>query len=78
MEKLIVGNWKMHGVAATLAEIAALAAADPAHVTLAVCPPFTLIDRAVRSVGRVELLGHPDFEWVGTAWVVAENVVAAA
>lgn len=50
MNKLIVGNWKMHGVAATLAEIGALAAADPAHVTLAVCPPFTLIDRAVRAV----------------------------
>lgn len=38
-------------------------------------PNKSKIDRALRSVGRVELFGHPDFEWVGTAWVIAENVV---
>ena len=47
--KLIAGNWKMNGTAEALAEIAAMAdaARDMAdHVTVAVCPPATLIDRA--------------------------------
>ena len=46
--KLIVGNWKMHGTSAALAEIAALVAAAR-DVDLAICPPFTLIERAVRA-----------------------------
>lgn len=47
--RLIAGNWKMNGTADALAEIAAMAAAVrdlPPHVTVAVCPPATLIDRA--------------------------------
>lgn len=31
--------------------------------------------RIIASVGRVELLGHPDFEWVGTAWAIADGVL---
>ena len=47
--QLIAGNWKMNGSRASLAEldgIAAAAAAAP-QVDVAICPPFTLIERAV-------------------------------
>ncbi|MCW7539225.1 DNA/RNA non-specific endonuclease [Aquabacterium sp. A7-Y] len=30
---------------------------------------------ALRSVGRVELVGHPALEWVGTGWMIEEDVV---
>lgn len=43
--KLVVGNWKMNGTTAALAEaqaVAALAAKAPA-VDVALCPPFTLV-----------------------------------
>lgn len=30
---------------------------------------------ALRSVGRVELVGHPELEWVGTGWMIEEDVV---
>jgi phosphatidylserine/phosphatidylglycerophosphate/cardiolipin synthase-like enzyme len=33
------------------------------------------IRRAIASVGRVELMGHPRHRWVGTAWLVADNIV---
>lgn len=52
--RLIAGNWKMHGTAAVLHEIAAMADAVrdlPGHVTVAVCPPATLIDRARHAAG---------------------------
>ena len=55
MTKLIVGNWKMHGLAAALAEIEAVAAACPVGVELAICPPFTLIERAVRAAAGTAL-----------------------
>ena len=50
--KLVAGNWKMHGLAADLAEVAAIAEAAAAHdaVDVAVCLPATLIDRAARAV----------------------------
>jgi triosephosphate isomerase len=44
--KLIAGNWKMNGLAASLAEAKALAAAladAPASARVALCPPATLI-----------------------------------
>jgi triosephosphate isomerase len=42
--KLVVGNWKMNGLAADLAEIDALAAAHPAPgCEVVICPPATLI-----------------------------------
>ena len=59
MHRLIAGNWKMNGTAAALAEIAAMAAAvrDVAdHVTVAVCPPATLIDRARAAAGDGPLI----------------------
>ena len=42
--KLAAGNWKMNGVAASLAEIDALAAAHPAPACeVLICPPATLL-----------------------------------
>ena len=35
----------------------------------------TMLRNAVRAVGRVEVTGHPHFEWIGTAWLVAPDVV---
>ncbi|WP_421258228.1 trypsin-like serine peptidase [Aeromonas sp. 600886] len=35
----------------------------------------SLIENAISSVGRIELKNHPGFEWVGTGWVVKENIV---
>jgi triosephosphate isomerase len=44
--KLAAGNWKMNGLAAGLAEAAALAAAFPApRSELLLCPPATLLSR---------------------------------
>jgi triosephosphate isomerase len=50
--KYVVGNWKMHGTAASLVEAKAIAdgaAAYPA-VDTALCVPATLIERAARAV----------------------------
>jgi endonuclease G, mitochondrial len=38
-------------------------------------PALTGIRAAVRSVGRIELAGNPQFDWVGTGWVVADEVI---
>ncbi|MFW9969249.1 MAG: DNA/RNA non-specific endonuclease [Candidatus Odinarchaeota archaeon] len=35
----------------------------------------TKIENAIRSVGRIELLDHPSFQWIGTGWMVAENIL---
>jgi len=60
MRSLVAGNWKMNGLAASLAELvslkAALAAAAPACEVL-VCPPFTLLAQAA-AVGGVALGGQ--------------------
>jgi triosephosphate isomerase len=48
--KLVAGNWKMHGVAADLAEVNAISlAAETAQADVALCVPATLIERAVRA-----------------------------
>jgi triosephosphate isomerase (TIM) len=48
--KLVAGNWKMNGNRAALAELDAIAAAAGrcSRVDVAICPPFTLIEPAVR------------------------------
>ena len=61
--KLIAGNWKMNGVAASLTEAEALRTAldaEPAACRVALCPPSTLIDRLSRAVagGAVEVGGQ--------------------
>ena len=50
--KLVVGNWKMHGVSADLEEAAAIAEAakDCADVDVGLCVPATLIERAARAL----------------------------
>lgn len=51
--RLAAGNWKMHGLAADLAEAAALARAHPAPtVDVLLCPPATLICRMVEALAR--------------------------
>ena len=49
---LVAGNWKMHGLAADLAEIEAIAAAarNNAGADVALCLPATLIERAAGAV----------------------------
>jgi triosephosphate isomerase len=51
-KKLVAGNWKMHGVAADLDEIRAIAqrTASFPGVDVALCLPATLIERATRAV----------------------------
>lgn len=34
-----------------------------------------LIEDAIPSVGRIELTNHPQFSWVGTAWMVAADIL---
>ena len=52
--KMIVGNWKMNGVAADLTGAVTEMLADlkvhPASVRVGLCPPATLIERMVRAV----------------------------
>jgi triosephosphate isomerase (TIM) len=52
MKKLVAGNWKMHGLAADLAEVKAIADASRKHsdVDVALCVPAILIERAARAV----------------------------
>ncbi len=47
--RLIAGNWKMNGDRESLAELDGIAAAAKTvpDVDVAICPPFTLIERAV-------------------------------
>ncbi|MBU7583115.1 MAG: trypsin-like peptidase domain-containing protein [Nostoc sp. TH1S01] len=35
----------------------------------------SLIESAIKAVGRVELRNHPTFDWVGTAWLVASDIL---
>ena len=62
MRGLIAGNWKMHGLAAQLAEIEAVAAAiaaTPSKADTLICVPATLISRAVQTAsGRIPIGGQ--------------------
>jgi triosephosphate isomerase len=60
MRPLIAGNWKMHGTAAQLGEIVAIAAAIrtvPPAADILICPPSTLITRAVQAAGGQIAIG---------------------
>ncbi len=51
---LAAGNWKMNGLAADIAEIAALAGrlnANPAAADVLICPPATLLSRLAAAEG---------------------------
>ncbi len=62
MRPLIAGNWKMHGLAAQLTEIDAIAVsarATPPLADILICPPSTLISRAVETAaGRIAIGGQ--------------------
>ncbi len=62
MKKLIVGNWKMNGLASSLAEIEALKGlTGEAACDIVVCPPFTLVEKAVeRARGSGIAIGAQD------------------
>lgn len=34
-----------------------------------------MLQRAARSVGRIELSGHPQLDWVGTGWMVGREII---
>jgi hypothetical protein len=60
MRQLIAGNWRMHGRVAQLPEIGAIcrASAQPT-VDMLICPPSTLIARAVgTAAGRIAIGGQ--------------------
>ena len=67
MKPLIAGNWKMNGSRESLAELDAIArtAADAGDVDVAICPPFTLIERAVARAGGVAI-GGQDAHWAAS------------
>ncbi len=64
IKSLIAGNWKMNGLAASLAEadkLAASLAEAPARADVLICPPFTLVDRlAQRMAGTAVHVGGQD------------------
>jgi len=65
--KIAAGNWKMHGLAASLAEARALAAAHPAPgVDILLCPPATLLSRMHDALrGSAVALGGQDCHVAG-------------
>ena len=52
MNKLVAGNWKMHGLSGDLAEVKVIADASRGYpqVDVALCVPAILIERAARAV----------------------------
>ncbi len=59
MRPLIVGNWKMHGLRADLAQIESIAANLQPEIDILVCPPATLIAEAARIAnGRIAIGGQ--------------------
>ncbi|HUO22713.1 MAG TPA: triose-phosphate isomerase, partial [Caulobacteraceae bacterium] len=56
---LIVGNWKMYGLSAQLAEAVKVAESlteTPSRARVALCPPAILIERMVRAVAGSPLM----------------------
>lgn len=41
-------------------------------------PHRSKIENAIRSAGRLELIGHPTLDYAGTAWMVAENIAVTS
>ncbi|WP_281300920.1 MULTISPECIES: triose-phosphate isomerase [unclassified Iodidimonas] len=61
---LVAGNWKMFGLRSALAQIErlrTLLAANPSRADCAICPPFTLIDAAIKiTAGSTIAIGAQD------------------
>lgn len=79
MRQLIAGNWKMNGLGGALSEIetvAAWTAAVAPAAQILICPPATLLSRAVQSAqGRIALGGqdcHPEASGAFTGDLSAE------
>ncbi len=34
-----------------------------------------ILDRVIPAIGRVEVTNHPDFPWLGTGWLVADDII---
>jgi triosephosphate isomerase len=68
--KLVVGNWKMNGSRAALAELGPIAAAarEAAGVDVAICPPFTLITLAAARAGGLAIGAQDVHEADGGAY----------
>ena len=80
--KLVVGNWKMHGLGSDIGEIDAIAQAAARHpeVDVGLCVPATLIERAVRAVPGFPIGGqdvHEAEEGAHTGCVSAAMLVDA-
>ena len=60
MRPLIAGNWKMHGTAPQLSEIASIASVvrmTRPRADILICPPSTLITRAVQAAAGPITIG---------------------
>ncbi len=62
LRKLVAGNWKMNGSAASLVELDGIVAARPASVDIAICPPATLISAAALRQPTLPV-GAQDCHW---------------
>jgi len=61
MRQLIAGNWKMNGTAASLSELEAIAEAGvSAACDVLICPPATLVGRAVSAARERIAIGGQD------------------
>jgi endonuclease G, mitochondrial len=40
-----------------------------------IAPYLPYVEPLLGTVGRVEVMGHPDYDWIGTAWVVGHRTV---
>lgn len=59
--KIAAGNWKMNGLAASIAELEALKGADASNCDVILCPPATLIASfAANSSGSAVQIGAQD------------------
>lgn len=56
--KLAAGNWKMNGLGAALSELQGIAEASTTQTDVLICPPATLISRAVETAGSVAVGGQ--------------------
>ena len=79
MRHLIAGNWKMNGIAASLAEIekvCGLVAAENPNADILICPPATLVAQAAsQAKGRIAIGGqncHKDISGAFTGDISAE------
>ena len=80
--KLIAGNWKMNGLAASIAELDGMIAGADSNADLLVCPPFTLVAAfAARAKGSAVAIGaqtcHPAPSGAHTGDVSAEMLADA-